>query len=43
MDKIPLREYLQEIEEYIKNDNPEDAIEHCLHILNMFPKALMGK
>jgi len=48
MTKISLREYLQEIEEIIDRGQTEEAVAHCRHILDSFPKhieayRLMGK
>ena len=48
MSKIPLRQYIQEIEAAINNKQIEEAIAQCRHILEIFPKhvdtyRLLGK
>ncbi len=48
MSRIPLRRYIQEIEILIENGNLEDALKHCLYILQTYPKniatyRLLGK
>ncbi|GAB4422720.1 MAG: hypothetical protein Kow002_12170 [Anaerolineales bacterium] len=40
MAKVSLRSYNQEIETMIENGQLEEAIAHCRHILNAFPKNL---
>jgi len=48
MTKIPLRLYVQEIEEAINEKQIEEAIAHCRHVLKSYPKhidtyRLLGK
>ena len=48
MSRIPLRKYIQEIEILIENGSLEDALKHCLYILQTYPKdiavyRLLGK
>jgi len=48
MAKIPLRSYLKEIESAINEQNIDEAVAHCLHILELYPKhidtyKLLGK
>ena len=48
MAKVPLRAYNQEIEQAIEQKQTEEAIAHCRHILQSFPKhietyRLLGK
>lgn len=48
MSKIALRRYNAEINDMIDQERVEDAIAHCLHILNSYPKyvetyRLLGK
>ncbi|MBE9524216.1 MAG: tetratricopeptide repeat protein [Chloroflexi bacterium] len=48
MAKIPLRSYLKEIESAIDEQNIDEAVAHCRHILELFPKhiesyKLLGK
>lgn len=48
MSRIPLRKYIQEIQILIESGNLEDALKHCLYILQTYPKniatyRLMGK
>jgi len=38
MAKIPLRNYLHEIEELIERELYDEAIAHCRHILEVYPK-----
>jgi competence ComEA-like helix-hairpin-helix protein len=40
MAKIPLRAYIREIEEMIEREHYEEAIAHCRHILQFYPKHL---
>ncbi len=40
MSKIPLRAYVQEIESIIDQKQTEEAIAHCRHILQTFPKHI---
>lgn len=46
--KVPLRTYLREIEEAIDDGQFDEAVAHCRHILETYPKhiatyRLMGK
>ncbi|HEY61294.1 MAG TPA: tetratricopeptide repeat protein, partial [Anaerolineae bacterium] len=48
MSKISLRNYVREIESLIEQDRYDEAVEHCKHILEAFPKhidtyRLLGK
>jgi tetratricopeptide (TPR) repeat protein len=48
MSRIPLRKYIQEIEILIENGNLDEAHQHCIYILQTFPKniavyRLLGK
>ena len=48
MAKIPLRAYNQEIERLIENGRTDEAIAHCRHILQVYPRyvdvyRLLGK
>ena len=40
MAKIPLRAYINEIETIIEQQQTEEAIAHCRHILLMYPKHI---
>ena len=40
MAKVLLRNYTREIERLIEQGQMDEAIAHCLHILNTFPKHL---
>ena len=48
MAKIPLRSYLREIEDAIEEGQTDEAVQHCRHVLKVFPKhidtyRLLGK
>ena len=48
MTKVPLRTYLREIEDAIEENQTDEAVAHCRHILMTFPKhsatyRLLGK
>ena len=48
MAKVPLRSYLREIEAAIEEGQTDEAVQHCRHVLKVFPKhidtyRLLGK
>jgi tetratricopeptide (TPR) repeat protein len=40
MENIPLRTYNREIEQLIDSDHSQDALKHCQHILDIYPRCL---